>query len=161
MSCVKPEYEKTADGVIVKLEQKQSNDLKMVRLQVINDKTIHVSATPEDKFSEEKSLIILPQTGKTPSFLLENKNGTVVLSTKNLKAFVNLKTGEVNFADIKGNSILNPLTLCAALISCAVMSLSALVAEQCITIRFISLILFFCYSLPFGNYFIFKCRYSF
>ncbi|WP_321518301.1 TIM-barrel domain-containing protein [uncultured Bacteroides sp.] len=106
MSCVKPEYEKTADGVIVKLEQKQSNDLKMVRLQVINDKTIHVSATPEDKFSEEKSLIILPQTGKTPSFLLENKNGTVVLSTKNLKAFVNLKTGEVNFADIKGNSIL-------------------------------------------------------
>ena len=106
MSCVKPGYEKTADGVIVNLKQEKNTDLKRVRLQVINDKTIHVLATPEDKFSEEKSLIIVPQTGKIPSFQLESKNGAVALSTKSLKAFVNLKTGEVNFTDAKGNSIL-------------------------------------------------------
>jgi len=106
MSCIKPGYEKTNDGVIVSLQQTKNTDLKKVRLQVINDKIIHVSATPEDKFSDEKSLIIVPQNTLKIPFQVENKNGAVVLSTKSVKAYVNLITGEVNFSDLKGNSIL-------------------------------------------------------
>jgi len=106
MSCAKPGYEKTADGLIVDLRKEQSSDVRLVRLQVVNNKVIHVSATPEDKFSEENSLIIVPQKGNKTPFSVEEKNNAVVLSTASLKAFVNLKTGEVDFTDAKGNSIL-------------------------------------------------------
>ncbi|WP_321436713.1 TIM-barrel domain-containing protein [uncultured Bacteroides sp.] len=106
MSCAKPGYEKTADGIIVNLKQRQNTDVKMVRLQVMNDKVIHVSATPENKFSEENSLIIVPHKYNKVPFSVENKNNAVVLSTSSLKALVNLKTGEVSFTDSKGNSIL-------------------------------------------------------
>ncbi len=106
MSCIKPEYEKTKDGVIVCLQQAKNNDLKKIRLQVINDKIIHVSATPEDKFSDEKSLIIVPLNALKIPFVVETKNGTVVLSTKSVKAYVDLTTGEVKFSDLKGNPIL-------------------------------------------------------
>ncbi len=106
MSCAKPGYKKTADGLIVDLRKEQSSDVRLVRLQVVNNKVIHVSATPEDKFSEENSLIIVPQKGNKTPFSVEEKNNAVVLSTASLKAFVNLKTGEVDFTDAKGNSIL-------------------------------------------------------
>jgi len=106
MSCAKPGYEKTTDGIIVNLRQRQNTDVRMVRLQVMNDKVIHVSATPENKFSEENSLIIVPHKYNKVSFSVENKNNAVVLSTSSLKALVNLKTGEVSFTDTKGNSIL-------------------------------------------------------
>jgi len=106
MSCAKPDFEKTADGLIVHLKKEQSFGLNQVRLQVINDKIIHVSATPDDKFSDEKSLIVVPQTGKQAPFTVEEKNNCAVLSTASLKAFVNLKTGEVNFTDTKGNAVL-------------------------------------------------------
>lgn len=106
MSCAKPDFEKTADGLIVHLKKEQSFGLNQVRLQVINDKIIHVSATPDDKFSDEKSLIVVPQTGKQTPFTVEEKNNCAVLSTASLKAFVNLKTGEVNFTDTKGNAVL-------------------------------------------------------
>ena len=106
MSCAKPDFEKTADGLIVHLKKEQSFGLNQVRLQVINDKIIHVSATPDDKFSDEKSLIVVPQTGKETPFTVEEKNNCAVLSTASLKAFVNLKTGEVNFTDTKGNAVL-------------------------------------------------------
>jgi len=106
MSCAKPGYEKTASGLIVDLKKEQSSDVRLVRLQVVNDKVIHVSATPEDKFSDENSLIIVPQIGNKTPFSVEEKNNAVVLSTASLKAFVNLKTGEVSFTDTKGNSIL-------------------------------------------------------
>ncbi len=104
-SCAKPGYEQTADGVVVRLDPKQKEDVRMVRLQVINDKVIHVSATPDRKFSEEPSLIIVPQEAAT-LFKVEATDGTVVLSTAQLRATVSLTTGEVTFADSNGNSIL-------------------------------------------------------
>ena len=106
MSFVKPDFEKTADGLIVHIKKEKSFGLNQVRLQVINDKIIPVSATPDDKFSNENSLIVVPQIGKKTSFIVEEKNNCAVLSTASLKAFVNLKTGEVNFTDLNGNSVL-------------------------------------------------------
>ena len=46
-SCSGKVYEQTDNGVIVKVQQKGGQDTRLVRFQVMGDKLIHVSATPE------------------------------------------------------------------------------------------------------------------
>ncbi|MDL2291786.1 DUF5110 domain-containing protein, partial [Bacteroides sp. OttesenSCG-928-F21] len=94
------------DGIVVTLQQEKPTDVKRVRLQVINDKIVHVSATPEKHFSTEKSLIIVPQTEKQTPFTVEEKDSAFVLKTAALQATVHKHTGEVVFADLNGNSLL-------------------------------------------------------
>lgn len=105
-SCTNKGYEKTSDGIIVNVAQQQSTDVKKVRLQVINDNVIHVSATPQPHFSKAKSLIVVPQTGKHAAFDVEETADAFILKTAALQVSVQRHTGEVTFADINGNSIL-------------------------------------------------------
>ena len=60
-SCASSGYERTDEGVLIRLDQKESTDSRLVRLNVVNSKIIHVSATPKKSFSKEKSLIVVPQ----------------------------------------------------------------------------------------------------
>lgn len=120
-SCTRQGMEKTEDGIIVSLKQEQPTDVRKVRLQVINDKIVHVSATPEKAFSKEESLIIVPQisndpTGndtesnhkerKRPAFSVEETDSNYILKTAELRVSVHRRTGEVAFADAQGNPIL-------------------------------------------------------
>ena len=104
-SCASPGYERTDEGVLIRLDQKESTDSRLVRLNVVNSKIIHVSATPKKSFSKEKSLIVVPQE-KFSDFSVEEKNDEVVVSTADLKAVVSLKTGEVKFFDASGKILL-------------------------------------------------------
>ncbi|MCD7899688.1 MAG: DUF5110 domain-containing protein [Bacteroides sp.] len=99
-------YEKTQNGVIINLQQGQPTDVQKIRLDVINEKIIHVSATPEKKFSSEESLIIVPQKDESTPFTLIEDGNTLTLKTAALQVNVDRNTGEVIFADIHGNSIL-------------------------------------------------------
>lgn len=99
-------YKTEKDGVVVKVQSEHQNDVKNVRLQVINDKVIHVSATPENKFSDAESLIVIPQDGSQTAFTISENGNQVVLSTSVLQASVNKNTGEVSFADSTGTTIL-------------------------------------------------------
>ena len=99
-------FEKISNGVIIYVAGQQTADhVRMVRLQVMGEKVIHVSATPENKFSLEPSLIIVPQKCECRFSVFENKQ-TVVLSTDSVKAYVDKRTGEVDFTDNNGKSIL-------------------------------------------------------
>lgn len=104
-SCAGQVYERTADGVVVKVRQDGPREAKLVRLQVMGDKLIHVSATPEDKFADPQSLVVLPATGKTP-FQVTNHGDTVTVSTESVRASVLTSTGEVWFTDGNGRLIL-------------------------------------------------------
>lgn len=100
-------FKETNNDIIVRLAQKTPEDTRVVRLQVINDKIIHVSATPEKALKSNSSLIILPDIGKKKNkFTVQEKEGTVLVTTAALKAHVDLNTGEVYFTDLQGNSIL-------------------------------------------------------
>ncbi len=105
-SCTRQGYEKTQDGVVINLKQQQATDVKKIRLQVVNDRIVHVSATPQKEFSKEESLIIVPQTGKQPNFSVIETDHAVTLKTAALQVNVQRATGEITFADIHGNSIL-------------------------------------------------------
>src|SRR5438128_9183964 len=52
-------FEKTSDGVIIYPDSNVSGNTGAVRIQVITDKIIRVTASPAKKIAERKSLITL------------------------------------------------------------------------------------------------------
>lgn len=77
-----------------------------VRLEVVTDDIVRVSASVAKTFDRDESLIIVPQSTKN-SFTVNDIDSAVVLSTKTLNVTVNKKSGEVVFADKQGNIILS------------------------------------------------------
>lgn len=56
IGCKSGPYQRTSDGIIVNLKTDNALATKNIRLQVVNDDVIHVSATPGYKFSDKKAL---------------------------------------------------------------------------------------------------------
>ena len=96
---------RTPEGVVVTIPKKGPASVKKVRIQVMNEKVIRVSATPNDFFSKAQSLVVLPQNVKT-DFNVENKKTSVVVSTSQISAIVDTSTGLVSFTDKQGKPIL-------------------------------------------------------
>ncbi len=111
-SCGNDLYEKTDQGVIVKVQNQVNSDSagyqtpKLVRLQVMGEKIIHVSATADSKFADKQSLIIVPQEEKTP-YEVSQLGDTITVSTSCIKANVLASTGEVWFTDSLDNLIVH------------------------------------------------------
>jgi len=97
-------YDKTENGIIVTLEPKE-NGPKKVRLEVVNDRIVRVSATAEDDFKDTESLIIVDQS-KRSSFEVTEDGDTIKLTTQKLVANILQTTGEVWFTNLSGNKIL-------------------------------------------------------
>ena len=93
------------DGVTVKVQNPAENGPALVRLEVMGEKLIHVSATPEKKFADTESLVVLPSEKKVPFEVVRNGE-TVTVSTAAVNANVSTVTGEVWFTDPEGNVIL-------------------------------------------------------
>ena len=96
--------EVTANGITLELDKK-NNGPRKVRLEIINDKIIRVSATAEENFKDPESLIIVDQNKKT-SFDLYKDEDVINLSTKEIKAKIKSTTGEITFTDNSGKTIL-------------------------------------------------------
>lgn len=105
-SCKGSNYKKIEDGIIVSVKTAVDGGAKKVRLQVVNDDIIHITATPTGEFSNRKSLIsVLEEKAKT-DWTVEEKADLIQLKTSKLIAHVSLVTGEVVFTDLEGNTIL-------------------------------------------------------
>jgi alpha-D-xyloside xylohydrolase len=105
ISCNNSSWEKTDDGVIIYPEESSASKAKLVRLSVIDEGIIRVSATPAASFSEEKSLVVQEKPVTAPWDVAE-EDGHVVLQTSSLKVRANLKTGEITFTGPDGNVLL-------------------------------------------------------
>lgn len=104
-ACSGGGYQKTDNGVIVEVKQQQPTDVRKVRVEVMGEKLIHVSATPERKFTDTRSLIIVPQQEKTP-FTVEEQEGSVSVKTALLCAVIDKATGQVRFTNPEGKELL-------------------------------------------------------
>lgn len=92
-------YSRIDGGVIVSTPEGK------VRLQVINDKIIRVSASPDKEFPEDSNLVVIPVDAK-PEYTVTEKDGDVTLTTSEISAVVSEKTGAVTFYDKNGKKIL-------------------------------------------------------
>jgi len=98
-----PAFEKTADGVVV---TPTGGAARKVRLSVVSDKVIHVTAFPTDTVSEPASLMAV-KTGGGTGFTVDEKDGLVVLRTSEIVAEVAVASGDVRFRDKDGNAVLS------------------------------------------------------
>jgi alpha-D-xyloside xylohydrolase len=102
--CVgKKDYERLSDGIVVHPEQNQA---KLVRLQVLSDNVIHVTASAADTFSSAKSLMVLADLKSEAKWSTEESKGLVALVTPALRVEISLLTGEVVFKDSSGEPLL-------------------------------------------------------
>ncbi|MEO6732008.1 MAG: TIM-barrel domain-containing protein [Ferruginibacter sp.] len=99
-------YTKLADGIIVTVKERRKNTPRLVKIQVVTDRILHVTASPVDSFAADKSLM-LDEKKRTPvKWQVKESEDMVVLYTEHLQAKVILSTGEVSFSDKNGKAIL-------------------------------------------------------
>jgi alpha-D-xyloside xylohydrolase len=104
--CYAGQVEKLSDGLLIHLKNPARNGARQVKLQVVSDKVIHVTATPDDRFTGSPSLMAVDAHGNAIKWDSEEKNETVTLKTASITATVALNTGAVVFRDKAGNIIL-------------------------------------------------------
>ncbi|HZK69880.1 MAG TPA: alpha-xylosidase, partial [Paludibacter sp.] len=99
-------YQKNVDGIQISLKQKSSAAVKIIRLQVITDDIIRVSATPATKLPSITSLITTYGNTMQKGWTATQNDDYVILKTATTKAIVSTKTGEIKFTDLNGKTIL-------------------------------------------------------
>lgn len=105
VACSGPQYQLTDDGVIINLKQEKKADAKKLRLQVLGDELIHVSATPDKDFPKDSSLIIVPRLQTVP-FQVNEAGDSIMMNTSRLKVVVSKLDGGIKFMDRNGRVIL-------------------------------------------------------
>lgn len=104
--CSSARFQRADSGIIVNIKKNDFTPAHKIRLQVVNDKIIHVSATADKKFSSEKSLMITPELTLSNNFNVAEDGTFVILSTDSLDVKVNKESGEVAFLNKNGRTIL-------------------------------------------------------
>ncbi|MEZ0472821.1 TIM-barrel domain-containing protein [Luteimonas salinilitoris] len=96
-------YETTDRGVVVHPTEEGA---AAVRLQVVDDRIIRVSADPKGGFARTPSLMRIEDEGPVPTFEVAEDGGQLRLSTAEVIAEVSLQDGRVRFLDKDGQPIL-------------------------------------------------------
>ena len=104
-ACSGKHYSRQENGIVVNIPSVNDDPAMKVRLQVVNEKIIRVSATPDEQFPEDASLIIVPQNIKLDFYVAET-DSDVTVRTSEISAQVNLNDGHVSFYGKDGKLIL-------------------------------------------------------
>jgi alpha-D-xyloside xylohydrolase len=99
-------YKKLSNGIIVTLSTNETNKAKTIRLLVVNDEIIQVTATPESQVINKQSLARVAPFESNTKWSVSQSKDSVILSTGLLKTSISLATGEIAFYDKDGTSIL-------------------------------------------------------
>jgi alpha-D-xyloside xylohydrolase len=98
-------FTKLDDGIVVTVKNPSPGGARNVKLQVVTDKIIHVTASANDSFSTIPSLMTVAKKRNTPWKLVQ-QGDKFILQTAALQAFVSQTTGDVWFTDRQGKTIL-------------------------------------------------------
>jgi len=105
-ACHSASVEQNEDGITVSMNGSSSHTPKKIRLQVVTDSIIRVTASPETAFSKRESLINVHQETLKTGWTVTQSDHDVSIKTASITATVSLKTGEVSFFDKDGKTIL-------------------------------------------------------
>ncbi|MFC4764880.1 TIM-barrel domain-containing protein [Dyella koreensis] len=100
-SAASSHAQKLDDGVIVRLD----GSPQKVRLQLVDERIVHVTATPDGNFELPASLMAL-KSGGDARFTFSESADAVTLKTAKLSAQVSLRDGAVHFFDAAGKPVL-------------------------------------------------------
>ena len=97
-------WERTDGGIVVHPLAEGAAD---VRLQVVSDDIIRVTAAPDGKFDRSASLMRVEATGAAPKFEVTSEEGKVRISAPGVSAVVDVGDGRVSFFDADGKPLLS------------------------------------------------------
>lgn len=106
LPCFAGQVERLDDGLLVRLKHPAPGGTRQVKLQVVTDRIIHVSASAENTFPSTPSLMVAATGGETVKWDASENDKEVVLKTAALSVTVALNNGQVIFRDKAGNIIL-------------------------------------------------------
>lgn len=101
-------WEKTSNGIILKLKNGKEAASGVLKLEVINDEIIHVTISPTGNFSKTESLITVNPLPQGKNFTVKDEKDELVLSTPALSAHVIKSTGRISFTDKNGTLLKEP-----------------------------------------------------
>jgi alpha-D-xyloside xylohydrolase len=104
--CTSGNVDKLADGLLIHVKQPVKDGARQVKLQVVTDRIIHVSASPGDEIASTPSLMAVSDSTPSVAWSSEEKGDTVLLKTASITARVSLTSGQVVFTDSSGQPIL-------------------------------------------------------
>jgi alpha-D-xyloside xylohydrolase len=105
-SAETPAYVKTNDGIIVFTDPLITGKPNAVKLEVISDNIIRVTAAPGREMPVKQSLVTVYTKRTDLAWDVIPSKESITVKTKALIATVNLKSGVVVFYDLKGKKIL-------------------------------------------------------
>jgi len=101
-----PSYKTIPDGLIIFTDSLVTGTSNAVRLEVIADNIIRVTAAPAKEIVPLQSLVTLDKKRTDVFWEVIPSKESLTLRTKKLTAIVDLKTGAVSFRDPRGGKIL-------------------------------------------------------
>ena len=99
-------YVKLKDGILIKIGNENKKGAKVLKVQVVTDNMLHITASPVDSFTIEKSLMVMEIDRPSVKWNVKEKNGVITLSTSLLNAAITEATGEISFTDKNGKLLL-------------------------------------------------------
>jgi len=104
-SCTQQSWEKTQNGAVIRLKAASKSEASTVKVSVVNDNIIRVTAVPGKSFSKAGSLVVIDQE-TTPQFTVLKEEGSIIVATSGVNARVSLATGQVTFTGEDGSLLL-------------------------------------------------------
>ena len=83
-----------------------AGNAKRVRLEVHSNRIVRVTAVADENLELPASLMVVPATEPTPSFMVERNGDDLRVSTALVVAHVSLANGAVRFTDLAGKALL-------------------------------------------------------
>jgi alpha-D-xyloside xylohydrolase len=109
ISCHNSSYQKLDNGVVIHPKLITKNIPQLLKIEILTPKIIHVKATRSSEFSSDKSLMAIAEKGIHTDFNLKELNDTLLISTSFLTVKIDLRTGNIHYADSAGKPILQEL----------------------------------------------------
>lgn len=104
--CNTGNVDRLNDGLLIHLKQPAKDGARQVKLRVVTDRIIHVSAGPGDAIASTPSLMAVAGNHPPVQWTSEEKNDTAILKTTAVTARVALGNGHISFTDAQGNPVL-------------------------------------------------------
>jgi alpha-D-xyloside xylohydrolase len=102
--CSSASFQKTDNGIVVTVNSQTGTGAKKIRLQVINQNIIHVSATPENSFADPQSLITVPTPSNKTKWDAYQKGDSVLLKTATTTAIIHVQSGQIKLPSLRVRS---------------------------------------------------------
>jgi len=97
---------KNKDGVTVYPGHPSADGVKAVRLQVITEKVMRVTASPQTEMDDRESLVVVKGLDSISGWAMNTKEKEITVSTSALTAAIDKNTGAISFFDKNGKPVI-------------------------------------------------------